>query len=66
MPQRIDRLILIPLRHLCRMALRVVITGLIVMTCLMVMSRALGLPVPGPSELLDKFKNVSRLADILS
>jgi hypothetical protein len=31
-----------------------------------VMSRYLGLPVPDPTELLDKFKNVSKLAEILS
>ncbi|MDT4895947.1 MAG: hypothetical protein QOH25_1024 [Acidobacteriota bacterium] len=63
---KMRRLILTPFRHLCRMALRIIITGLIVMACLMVVSRSLGLPVPGPSELLDKFKNVSQLADILS
>ena len=66
MPQMTDHLIWTPLRRLCRVALRMLITSLIVMTCLMVMSRALGLPVPAPSELLDKFKDMSRLADILS
>ena len=66
MQPRMSRLILTPLRHLSRMALRIVITGLIVMACLTVMSRALGLPVPDPSELLDKFKNISRLSEILS
>ena len=66
MQPKMGRLILMPLRHLYRMSLRIIITGLIVMICLMVVSRALGLPVPGPSELLDKFKDVSRLSEILS
>ncbi len=60
------RLIFITLRQLGRTALRVVITCLIFMVCLTVMSRYLGLPVPDPTELLDKFKNVSKLAEILS
>jgi hypothetical protein len=66
MQPRMSRLVLTPLRHLSRLALRIIITGLIVMTCLMVMSRVLGLPVPDPTELLDKFKDVSRLSEILS
>jgi hypothetical protein len=66
MQSKMSRLTWTPLRHLCRMALRVILTGLIVMACLTVMSRYLGWPVPDPSELLDKFKDVSRLAEILS
>lgn len=66
MQPKMSRLILMPLRHLGRMALRIIITGLIFMTCLTVASRYLGLPVPSPSELLDKFKDVSRLSEILS
>ena len=54
------------LRRLCRVVLRVMIGGLIFMACLTVMSRYLGLPVPDPTELLDKFKDVSRLSEILS
>jgi hypothetical protein len=54
------------LRQLGRAAVRVIVTCLISAVCLTVMSRYLGLPVPDPVELLDKFKNVSRLADILS
>jgi hypothetical protein len=65
MQPKMNRLILTPLRQLYRLALRIIIMGLIVMICLTVMSRVLGLPVPDPSELLDKFKNVSRLAEIL-
>jgi hypothetical protein len=54
------------LHQLGRTALRVVITCLIFMICLTVMSRYLGLPVPDPTELLDKFKDVSKLSEILS
>jgi hypothetical protein len=66
MRHRIGRIFLTHLRQLSRIALRVVITCLIFMTCLTVMSRYMGLPVPDPLELLDKFKDVSRLAEILS
>jgi hypothetical protein len=46
-------------------AARLVIACLIFVAALAVM-KYMGLPVPGPAELLDKFKGVSRLADILS
>ena len=65
MQPKMNRLVLTPLRQLYRLALRIIITGVIVMICLTVMSRVLGLPVPDPSELFDKFKNVSKLAEIL-
>jgi hypothetical protein len=60
------RLALTQLKWLGRAALRIMIGGLIFMACLAVMSRYLGLPVPDPIELLDKFKDVTRLAEILS
>ena len=44
---------------------RLVIACVIIVACWMTMY-SVGLPVPGPAELLDKFKGVSRLADILS
>ena len=53
------------LRRVGLAAMRLVIACMIVVACLAVMNY-MGLPVPGPSELLDKFKGVSRLADILS
>lgn len=46
-------------------AVRLIIAGLIFVACWAAMAYA-GAPVPGPSELLDKLKGVSRLADILS
>jgi hypothetical protein len=47
------------------MVARLVIACLIFVACLAAMNY-MGLPVPGPAELLDKFKGVSRLAEILS
>ena len=44
---------------------RLVIACLIIAACWAAMYSA-GLPVPSPAELMDKFKGVSRLADILS
>lgn len=66
MQHKVRRFALTPLGKLCRVALKLVLGGLIFMTCLTVMSRYLGLPVPDPLELIDKFKDVSRLAEILS
>lgn len=66
MQPKMKRFIVAPLSRICRVALRICITGLISLVCLMVIARVLGLPVLTPSELLDKFKNVSRLAEILS
>jgi hypothetical protein len=66
MQHRMKRLVLKHLGQLGRLLLRVMVGGLIFMACLTVMSRYLGLPVPDPIELLDKFKDVSKLAEILS
>jgi hypothetical protein len=66
MRQGTKRPALKPLRRLFHAALRVMVGSLIFMICLTVMSRYLGLPVPDPTELLDKFKDVSKLAEILS
>ncbi len=46
--------------------LRVVITGVVFSAGVMVMLYYLGVPVPGPAELLDKFGALGRLVDILS
>jgi hypothetical protein len=54
------------LRWLSRAALRILITGLIFTACLLVATRYLGLPLPGPSELLDKLKGVTQLSEVLS
>ena len=64
--RRLVRLVSTFLHKLCLAVLRAIITGLVFATCAMVMLNYLGLPVPGPSELLDKFEDLSRLAEILS
>jgi hypothetical protein len=51
---------------LCRSVIRAVITALIFALCLAAALRYMGVPVPGPAELLDKFESVSKLAEILS
>ena len=66
MRYRLSRLCLKPLHYLGRMALRVMITALIFTACLVVVSRFLGLPVPGLHELLDRFEGVSKLGKVLS
>jgi hypothetical protein len=54
------------LRGFSRTGLRIVITGLIFTTCLMVASRFMDVPVPSPSELLETIKDVSKLSEVLS
>ena len=66
MRDRLIRLLSTTARRLCRAALRVVLTGIVFALCLAAASVYLGLPVPGPQELLEKFESVSELADILS
>ncbi|HUS08898.1 MAG TPA: hypothetical protein VMZ30_00425 [Pyrinomonadaceae bacterium] len=51
---------------LCVTILRTIITSVVFITCVMVMLHYLGVPVPGPSELLDKFEALSELSRILS
>jgi hypothetical protein len=53
-------------RRLLRSVLHVLVTTLIFAVCFAVALRLLGVPVPGPAELLEKFEGVSRLAEILS
>ena len=53
-------------RSLLRRALRLLVTVAVFAVCLAVALRLLGVPVPGPAELLEKFEGVSRLAEILS
>jgi hypothetical protein len=54
------------LRALCVAILRAVITSVVFVTCAMVLLHYLGVPVPGPSELLDKFEALGELSRILS
>ena len=66
MRDRVIRLLSTAARRLCRAALRAVVTGIVFVLCLAAASAYLGLPVPVPQELLEKFESVSQLADILS
>lgn len=52
--------------RVCLAILRAIIAGVVFTTCMMVVLHYLGVPVPGPSELIDKFESVGRLANILS
>ena len=49
-----------------RAALRAFVTGLIFTTCLAAAAAYLGVPLPSPSELLERFESVSQLSRILS
>ena len=65
MMNRAPRLASALARRLLRAALRAVITAVVFAVCFAASLRLLGVPVPGPAELLEKFEGVSRLAEIL-
>ena len=50
----------------CLAVLRIVIAGIVFTCCGMVMLHFLGLPVKVPSEVVDTFESLGRLARILS
>ncbi len=54
------------LKTLSFAVLRAVITGIVFTTCVMFTLHYLGVPVPGPAELLDKFEGLGKLVDVLS
>ena len=64
--QRLVRKVARFLGRLSLAVLRAILTSIVVTTCVMVMLYLLGVPVPGPSELLDKFEALDRLTQILS
>lgn len=64
--RRLARLVARFLTMLSLAVLRVILTSVVFATCVMVMLHYLGVPVPGPSELLDKFEAVGQLTRILS
>ena len=64
--KRLVRVVARFLGRLCFAVLRAIITGLVFTTGAMLMLHFLGVPVPGPSELLDKFEALGELANILS
>lgn len=66
MPKRALAVLNALARRMFRTAVRVLVTWLIFVVCLAAALHLMGVPVPGPGELLDKFESVSRLAEILS
>jgi hypothetical protein len=64
--RRLFRLVATFVSKLCLVILRAIIAGVVFITCAIVMLHYLGVPLPGPSELLDKFEDLGRLARILS
>lgn len=53
-------------RQVLQTALRVLVTILVSAVSLMVMLRYLGVPVPGPEQLLKSVEGLSELAKVLS
>ena len=64
--RRLGRLTAAFLHMLFAAVLRAIVSGLVFTTCAMVMLHYLGVPIPWPSDLLDKFDGVGRLVSILS
>ncbi len=64
--RRLVRLVSTLTSTVCLAVLRAIITSVVFITCTMVMLHYLGVPVPGLSDLLDKFEALGRLAEILS
>lgn len=54
------------IKQLCVAVIRAAVTGFVFTTCVVITLYYLGVPVPGPAELIDKFESLGRLADILS
>jgi hypothetical protein len=66
MRRRPVRVVATFMRKVCLAALRAIITSFVFTASAMVMMYFLGVPVPSPSELRDKFEDLGRLARILS
>ena len=64
--RRLTRFVGTFLSKLLFAVLRAIITGVVFITCVMVMLHYFGVPVPGPSELLEKFEALGQLTRILS
>jgi hypothetical protein len=60
------RLVATFLSNLCLAVLRVLVTCVVFTSCVMVLLHYSGVPVPGLSDLLDKFGALGRLTRILS
>jgi len=63
---RPSRLAAALVRRVFRAALRALITALVLMTCTLAALSYMGVPLPDPGELLERFESISQLARILS
>ena len=52
--------------HLLTAALRVVVPSVVFTTCVVLLLRSMGVPMPSAHELLRQFEGLSKLARILS
>ena len=66
MRHRVLRMLSKFLSQLISAALKVVVTSLVFTTCVVMLLRSLGIPMPSPHELLREFEGISKLARILS
>lgn len=66
MRNRILQFLFIVARQAFTSVVRAVITSLVFATGVLIASYYLGVPIPSPYELIDKFDGVARLADVLS
>jgi len=66
MRHRLIKLALLPVRLACRTLLKLVITGVVLIICLLVSLRLLGVPAPQLSDVLERIESVSQLTEALS
>jgi hypothetical protein len=66
MRHRFVRALSLVAHQLISVVLKTAITGLVFGICLVITLHYLGIPVPSPYDLIDKFEGLARLAKILS
>jgi hypothetical protein len=62
---RLVKLVLLPVRLVCRALPKLVITGAVFIICLLVSLRLLGVPAPQLSDVLERIESISQLAEAL-
>ncbi len=66
MSYRLRRVFVTLVRRVCRAALRAFITALVFAACALAALSYMGVPLPDPDEVLERFESISQLARILS
>ena len=66
MRHRISKFLSMVARALISSVLRTAFTTIIFVVSSLITMKYLGIPIPGPHEIINKFEGVARLADILS